>query len=700
MMKKVRFCSATALRSFAFAGFALASASSAFAQEAPVPVTTGTETAAATNDETIVVTGTRLRRPNLDSPVPVVTLTGEQLFDTGKTAIGDTLNRLPSMHSTFSQSNSTNNLGTAGLNLLDLRGLGTQRTLVLVNGRRHVAGDILNNAVSTDINTIPQDLIESVDIVTGANSAVYGSDAIAGVVNFKLKQNYDGLQIRGSSGISKYGDDGEQYISALGGFNFADGRGNITLNAEYSHHGSAYASGRPNLAKVGTWVPVDTDVGVSSDGVFDNKFYKDVRFPYFNNGGGILACCVTGASGGNNFYSYLFQPNGTLVPQTGTITGADYFNTRYIGGNGSTGREGKLLILQPVVNRYNFNALGHFDVSDAFKPFFEAKYVRVDTRGSTSGPFFTGLGTLGSPRETFNTSNPYLNPQARSVILDYYGIDPASGEETNFDFNRLVTDFGVRDEISRRQTYRIVAGVRGDLGSNWHYEVSGNYGEFRERTKVLGNVNIQRYLLAIDAVDEGKYLTGTPNGNIVCRATVDPSARVAYENAVSPGYAAAHLANDVAQCVPVNLFGEGNVSQAAKNYILQNTIARGKITQLDFNGFISGDTSKWFELPGGPIELSIGAEYRRETAFYKQDELVTSGLTFYNSIPELNPPSFEVKEAFGEISLPILKDRPFFKTLTISGAGRVSDYKGATGTTWAYNGSVCPSSEHSAQLAA
>src|SRR5688572_23375487 len=157
--------------------------------------------------EVVVVTGSRIARPNLESPVPVTTVQGEEIFQTGNTSIGDLLNDLPQLRSTFSQSNSSRFLGTTGLNLLDLRGLGTQRTLVLVNGRRHVGSDILSNAVSPDTNTFPTDLIERIDVVTGGNSAVYGSDAIAGVVNFVLKQDYEGLQFRGQGGISDEGED-------------------------------------------------------------------------------------------------------------------------------------------------------------------------------------------------------------------------------------------------------------------------------------------------------------------------------------------------------------------------------------------------------------------------------------------------------------------------------------------------------------
>ena len=144
--------------------------------------------------------------------VPITSISGEQFFQRGDTNVGDTLNDLPQLRSTFSQQNPGLGIGIAGLNLLDLRGLGTDRTLVLVNGRRHVAADILNNAVSPDVNTIPNDLIERVDIVTGGNSAVYGSDAIAGVVNFVLRATSTGVQVRGQAGVSEQGFGGNQYV--------------------------------------------------------------------------------------------------------------------------------------------------------------------------------------------------------------------------------------------------------------------------------------------------------------------------------------------------------------------------------------------------------------------------------------------------------------------------------------------------------
>lgn len=689
-MKKITLLGASALRSATFAGAALALATPAFAQESPadtVPVAGSPDVPAEGEEEEagedIVVTGSRISRPGLESTVPITTVTGEEFFQTGKTSIGDTLNELPALRSTFSQSNSNRFLGTSGLNLLDLRGLGTQRTLVLVNGRRHVAGDILNNAVSPDVNSFPTDLIERVDLVTGGNSAIYGSDAIAGVVNFVLKDDFEGVQLRGQSGVSTYGDAGAYYISLLAGTNFADDRGNVAINLEYARQNDFYGSSRPSLRNTQAFITVDRDTIANpqgSDGISDTQFFTDVRNAVFSNGGTFLSYLGVGS-----FYDpFLFTPDGRLVPQTGQRIGLPPLGS-FQGGNGNNFREDNALALSPKLDRYAANLIAHFEVSPAFVPFLEAKYVRTDSIGSQSGPFFFSGGTTGSPREIFFTDNPYLTDQAAGVIRDYYGVGP--DEDTAFTFIRNVAELGNRDEAAKRETYRAVLGVRGTFNEDWNYEVSANYGEFREKTRIIGNVNLQRFLLAIDAVDSGLATGGPATGNIVCRASVDPAARIALEVAADPAFAQSQLAADVAACVPINLFGEGNITDAARNYLLQDSIANGKITQFVAGGFVSGDLSQLFELPGGPVGFAIGAEYRRETALYDQDAATAAGLTFYNAIPEFDPPSFEVKEVFGELRVPILKDT-FIDELTVSAAGRIADYKGSTGTVYSYNAGV------------
>jgi outer membrane receptor protein involved in Fe transport len=292
-MKSNRFLQATALVSalcaFPTVGFAQTATSGDGRADTQTSAVVGTDTAAQTETEAapqdIVVTGSRISSPNATSTSPITTITPTALLATSRVSIGDTLNTLPQLQSTFSQANSTRFLGTAGLNLLDLRGLGTQRTLVLVNGRRHVGSDILNNAVSVDINTIPSDLIESVDLTTGGDSAVYGSDAIAGIVNFKLKDNYQGLEARVQGGISQFGDAGSFFGSVLAGKNFSEGRGNIAINAEYARQNSVYASDRSALRQVDGFVGTDTDsAGIATgqtrpnfDGIPDNTFFRDIR---------------------------------------------------------------------------------------------------------------------------------------------------------------------------------------------------------------------------------------------------------------------------------------------------------------------------------------------------------------------------------------------------------------------------------------
>lgn len=711
-MTKFTYLNASALRSLAIASLFAAGTSPAFAQEVPADPQAGTEQPAdaqtvaapaseqeiesgtqASGGEEIVVTGSRIRRPNLDSTVPVTSVGGEEFFETGNVSVGDALNDLPALRSTLGQSNSTQFLGTSGLNLLDLRGLGTQRTLVLVNGRRHVPGDILYNANSPDVNTIPTDLIERVDVVTGGNSAIYGSDAIAGVVNFILRKDYEGVQIRGQGGISKYGDAGAYYTSLLAGKNFADGRGNVAINLEYARQNDYYGSGRPNLRRQDGFVTVDTDpvackadgtppgcIPNGSDGTPDAVFYRDIRSTFYSNGGTFVSYL-----GGNQYAPYLFQPDGTLIRQTGTQVGLP-FQGSFIGGNGDNFRDGTQFGLSPKLDRYSANLVAHFEISPALEPFVEAKFSRTTSLGNASGPFFTG-----SVGERFSSRNPYLTNQARDIIGAYYSIygdyyDAAGNPGGNgvldareldygFSLYKNAVDLGNREEKGRRDTFRIVAGLRGDLGSNLNYEVSANYGEHREKTRINGNVNLQRYLLAIDAVRD-------PSGNIVCRAKIDPSSASEY---LDTDFARQQLATDISSCVPVNLFGSGNVTPAARDYLLTNSRANAKLTQLDITGFLSGDTGTFFNLPGGPVGFAIGGEYRRETAFYDQDDFTQSGLTFYNGIPTWNSPAFEVKEAFAEVRFPILKNTPFFEELTLSAAGRVSDYKGRTGTTFAYN---------------
>lgn len=701
-MKSTRFLAATAL---ATASVFIASAAHAQDTAAQASEEEGAEDA-------IVVTGSRIRQPNLESANPISVVTGAEIFETGGVSVGDLLNELPQLRSTFSQQNGTRFLGTRGLNLLDLRGLGTQRTLVLVNGRRHVGSDVLSNGVSVDTNTIPSDLIERIDVVTGGASAVYGSDAIAGVVNFILKDDYEGIQLRAQAGVApKYGDAGNQFVSLTAGQNFgSDDRGNIAVNFEYAHSQDFYASGR-HLRSQDNFVVVDADPAGSPNGAaggVDRLFFRDIRSATIGLGGsvavfrsGALAPC--GAGDGTAFTcSFQFQPDGSLASQTGTRVGIGP-NGSFIGGNGTSSREGRLVVLSPDLQRYSANLIAHYEISPAFVPFVEAKYVRSEAFGSQSGPFFSQGTTLGDPggRERIRLDNPFISAQARALLTAQFnaataeGVNPNTGAAAGatqaaqiaagtfrFSLRRNWVDFGTRDEQIKRETYRAVAGIRGDFNDDWNYELYFNYGEHKERNKITGNVNIQRYLLGVDS-------TLDANGNRVCRSQLNPAGTISYVTGtpLSAGDDP-RLAADIAACVPINPFGLGSVTDAARNYVLVDSLATGKITQTNIGGFLSGDTSGFLNMPGGAVGFSVGAEYRRETLDYDLDDLTQEGYAFYNAIPTFSSPTFEVKEAFGELQIPILKDTPFFQELTVRGNARISDYKGATGTTYSYGGEV------------
>jgi outer membrane receptor protein involved in Fe transport len=751
---------ATALQTGALALFA--SAAPAFAQTTPpttvqnppsppvttnattpeqvIPATQANNATTSPSDQNIVVTGSRIRRPNLESVIPVTSIQGEQFFQKGGTTIGDQLNDLPQLRSTFAQQNSGLGIGIAGLNLLDLRGLAPKRTLVLVNGRRHVAADILSSASVPDVNTISQDLIDRVDIVTGGNSAVYGSDAIAGVVNFILKRDFEGLQVRGQGGVTAANFGGNYFVSAMYGHNFDGGKGNITVQGEYNHQNRVFASDVPWLRRVDGTAVVDVDTGglpEGSDGFPDRIFVRDIRLsttslygmvylsePTTNPACGLGLAASNGApsfTGTPYNCNYIFQPDGSLVQQTGSR-----FTTGplggFIGGNGQTGREGQLLSMFPKINRYNLNLLGHYTVSDAFEPFIEAKWSHQEVAGNNASPGgIQGTFSQYDIRERIRLDNPFLTAGQRTQIANLIlgtGCNPSltavcSGSRTTkglgtyaptqgvggplnatdislinsgvyrFGVGRILQDIGIRDELFTRNTYRAVVGTRGTFNDDWSYEISANYGQFKETDNNHGFLDKQRFLLSLDA---GR---NPVTGQIQCRAQFDPNAQVPFsQNVGDPAHVAALAAKlqaDIAACVPYNPFGSTDNSAAANYFLLNDITKHSKMSQLDFLGFVNGDSSQLFEMPGGPIGFVLGGEYRREKAFYHDDPSVIAEQTNNVIIGNFDPPTFHVAEAFAEINIPILKDVPFFHELNVSGAGRYSKYKSPVDGVWTYN---------------
>lgn len=642
----------------------------------------------ASDDQSIVVTGSRLNnRPNIESAVPITSLSSEELLSRGTVSVGDLLNQLPQLRGTFNQANSTRFIGTAGISALDLRGLGTARTLVLLDGRRIVTATPGVNR--PDVNIVPADLIERTDIVTGGNSAVYGSDAVAGVVNFVLKDNFEGIRVRAQGGISSRGDRGSYFASITSGVNFAEGRGNIVFAGEYANQDTltnlerdgqtGALSGRSQFNAVqNTGAQLNPSGGpirtgsesALGDGIPDTAFLRNVFNNNISEGGLFTAACPTVAAtgestaafnarraaacsglpniGSSNALSqfgttYVFRPDGSLVANRCVQDLRPFGSSNCIGGEGSTLRRTGFLV--PGLERKSFFFKGHYEISPALVPYFEAQYVRIDANQEGQPTFFNN---------SFSINNPFLTTQARNTLVS--ALAPGATSFSAFRFN---IDFGGRGEQHRRENYRAVVGLRGTFNDDWRYDVSFNYGYLSTYYETQGNVDIAKYSRSINAVRNAA-------GQIVCAV-----------NAVTVTDAA---------CVPVNLFGDGQVSAAALNYFGYTSSRVQRANLYDISGFIKGDLSQLFELPGGPVSFVLGGEYRVETAYAAYDPFTSAGNTFLNSIPDFRPPTQKVAEGFGEINIPLLKDLPFARELSFNAAGRVSNYNiGATGTVVAYN---------------
>jgi outer membrane receptor protein involved in Fe transport len=315
------------------------------------------------------------------------------------------------------------------------------------------------------------------------------------------------------------------------------------------------------------------------------------------------------------------------------------------GGSGTTGREDG--DLTPKLAHRTFNLLGSLEISSAVSLFSEFKFARTDTVSRTSPSFNTILAGNGIP---ISLDNPFLTSQALSTLQSLLGPDV-----TTFTLNRDNYDLGVRGEDTDRETTRIVAGVKGQITPNLAYEVSLNYGQTDVETNVLANRLERNFLLAADAVR-------ATDGTIVCRSRLN-------------GAGAVTLTGDpvIDSCVPVNLFGTGNVSAAARAYINSPSTFDAKVKQQVANGFVTYDTGAFFELPGGPIGLVGGLEYRKEESAARYSNDVVNGLTFLNAIPPLKA-DYSVKEVFGEVRLPVLKGLPGVDELTFTGSVRYADY--------------------------
>ncbi len=622
----------------------------------------------------VIVTGSRIRRvEGQAATLSITTVAPEELLDQGEISLGDALNDLPALRATWGQANSSRFIGTAGVNWLDLRGLGPERTLVLVNNRRHVTSSPGDNFV--DVNTIPSDLIERVDLVTGGNSAVYGSEAVAGVVNFIMRRDFDGLSLRAQSGQSSEGDRESQFASLTAGRNFADDTGNVALALEWGSADALYYRQREALtgSRSGRrlfMLSEDSSDGPSgSDGIVDNLFYNGGLFD------GSIA--VGGLVESDDGRIFTFDANGNLVE---TVPDLDLrpYGTSFVGLDANPGglvsytETGQLA---PGLDRYSVNLLTHLDVSESFRPFLEAKFVHVDVvmvggpslwRGGIYNYLF-GDTEIVDPEfadAELKCSNAFLSVQALGVLQS---LGRCATLDDTFEMSRWNADFGSRGELHDRDTYRLVAGFDGAFRNGWHYEVAANYGRLDTRMRSLNNLvvldlegNRDGFLLAIDAVRNAA-------GEIVCGVNADGD-----------------LSNDRPDCVPIDVFGPGAASQEALAFVNTTGTRDERAEQFVLSAYMSGDMPL-IGLPAGPPGFALGAEYRSERAWSVFDELSAAGATFQNAILPFHPPDLSINEVFAELRVPMLRDRLFARELSVEAAGRISDYNNSMGTVGAWN---------------
>lgn len=613
----------------------------ALAQEAEQPASSGT-----TNLDKVTVTGSRIARTGFVTPSPVTAITAEEIRATGAVNIGDLMTKLPALSPNYTLGNSTRFIGTAGLGLLDLRGMGTARTLVLVNGRRHVGSSPGSTAV--DVNTIPTEWIERVEVITGGASAVYGADAVAGVVNFIMKKSFEGFELRGQTGKADEGGFDRSFVSFSGGSDFAEGRGSAAISLEYSKQDRFGRGDR----KIGREFLVSVP----------NPNYDPTQPPSQSNPQTIIS-----GPGGNHSISY----GGTFTVGTFNAANPATWGNRYVFNPDGTFRRNRydgvvvsatscvdcdfadlnaVADLQPAFDRFSFNTVVNFDLNDNHRLFFEGKYSKTESQ-------FFGQPTFDQPIR-IRRQNPYVTPQL-GALMDAAGL-------TQLQVSRFNVDAGRRGENVERQTTRAVLGIEGYFGEEWSYEASANYGQTTIDRLNLNNRINERWHAGLDVARDA-------NGNLVCRTTIDPNAVNPHTNTVYSSFARTG-------CVPFSIFGNGAVSREAAAWFNTNSLNTSKLEQQVISASVANSTL--FSLPAGEVGFAGGIEYRKEKSQENTDPLAALGLTFLNAIPSRGG-EYDVTEVFAETTIPLLADLPGVERLALDLAGRYSDYSTiGTAATW------------------
>ncbi|MFZ8931872.1 MAG: TonB-dependent receptor domain-containing protein, partial [Pseudomonadales bacterium] len=565
--------------------------------------------------EEVVVTGSRIRRADYVANAPVATLGADQIELTATVNTEQLLNTMPQMVPGFDRTSNNPGNGTA---TVDLRGLGSNRTLVLINGTRAVP---TTQGGSVDINNIPTALIERVEVLTGGASAVYGSDAVAGVVNFVLKDDFEGVAFNVMTEQTEEGDAELTSIDLTIGGNIADGRGNVVINAQYTDREDLFQGDR-SFANFAQFDDTDANgnpilINGGSSGVPGTAIFA----------GGLLGFSPDSAG-------IVFGQDGTARP---FVTGGD---------NNDFYNYAPVNYIQLPQTRFQANALGHFDVTDKVQIYGRMMFTQskvpqqlAPTPIFESGSQFTLDGNPFLPAATQQVLSDALGD---GVDTDGDGIDDTA---TAFLRRRLV-EVGNRISDDKYTNFQLLAGVRGDIGeTGWTYDVYVSEGEVSGSNTQSGNVNRDRFRQAL-LLD----LAADPTGG----TCLDPSS-----NGSTVG------------CAPMNLFGEGNISEDAAAFLRTAVAAEGEFEQRVWAASFAGDL---FNLPAGAVGAAFGFErIELRSDFRPSQDLAAGTIAGFNGSPASGG-AFDSDAFFGELLVPVVRGLPMAEAIDLELAYRTTDY--------------------------
>ncbi|MEX0707227.1 MAG: TonB-dependent receptor [Woeseia sp.] len=591
--------------------------------------------------EEVIVTGSRIERSGYVTPTPTTVVSGEALRHGGNTRVAAFLTDMPAIGATHTAENSNDDPAESGVGLLDLRRLGIERTLVLVNGRRHVGSRPGTSAI--DVNTIPASLVDRIEIITGGASAVYGADAVSGVVNIILDDDIDGLHLRLHGGSSTKGDGAILAASLTAGSDFHDDAGHLYVDLSYDNSGSIDAIDRDHASQSLRFVP-NPDSALPNDGISDNVLRANTRFNGTPAGGlPVIDTAGTPLPGG----PFTFDSGGRLVPYDPgmVIAGAPALS---IGGDGIF--LAPFDRLQVPLERLILSGGLRYDLNRHATLFADGKHARAvsETAGQPTFSLTTFVPLF------ITADNAFIKPDLAAILAG--DPDDAADDIPGFFFPRTHVDLGRRLSDSERDTSQLLLGIRGNLKPDWRFEVALQHGRTTNITRLQNNLVDDRLMQAVDAVRDA-------DGRIVCR---DP-------------------ANG---CAPLNLLGTGLLSDAAREFVLADIITRGVLEQTIANATVTGQV---IELPAGPVGIAAGIEYRKESSETTEGDLRNEGRIFPGGRIENVAGSFDVSEIYGEIVVPLLAGRRFVHASSVEAAVRVANYSTiGTTTTWRFGGDWSP----------